>query len=112
MSPEQPIVELLKPPRTYTVADLLHWADFSDELRPHWAEFLAAITCLDEAAAKNLEVDSSQLQARYEEFRYEQDITTTEETEQWLGEHHVNLDSFTALLERRYWRSVIENPAD
>lgn len=111
MSPEQPILELLSPPRTYTASDLVHWADAGGELDPHWREFLSALACQQQAAAGQLEADLGRLQAMSEEFRYQRDITTAEETELWLNRQQVDLDSFSAWLERRYWLGAIENPA-
>jgi hypothetical protein len=111
MSPEHPILELLTPPRTYTVSDLLHWADFSGELYPHWTEFLSALACQQQAAADELNADTDQLQAMSEDFRYRYDITTVEETEKWLEERRVDLENFTDWLERRYWRGAIKEPS-
>jgi len=112
MSPEHPILELLTPRRSYTVSDLLHWADFSGELHPHWGEFLMAVACQRQAAARELKADNSLLQGMSEDFRYRYDITTTEETEKWLEHRRVDLNSFTDWLERRYWRGAVEEPPE
>jgi hypothetical protein len=102
---QQSVLALAAPARAFTGEDLLHWADFSGHLHTSWTEFLVARAAQDQAAAEGKVADMDQVQLASEQFRYDRDITTAEETEAWLVERHLTMDQFMRWLERCYWQA-------
>jgi hypothetical protein len=64
----------------FRAGDIILAAHFRDELREIWAELVRAVECERVAGDLGLEEDASQ--ALSEQFRYEHDLITAEETEQ------------------------------
>ena len=52
--------------------------------------------------------DDERLQAMSDQFRYERDLITAEETERWLEDRGLTLDDFNAHFLRHYWADTFE----
>ena len=90
-----------------TVEDILAFGWFLGELAASWRELLAALACEECASESGMEVDDEALTSMLEEFRYERELLTVEETERWLAARDLTEDDLSDYLLRRYWR---ENP--
>lgn len=91
----------------YRVGDVVDATVFRGELEPIWTGFLAGTTAEEQAATLDLEFDDDAIDAAAESFRYEHDLITAEETEQWLAARALTLEDFTNYFARQQWRSSI-----
>lgn len=89
--------------RAYDVRDLLDAALFRGELEPAWKEFLRLTAAEQKADAEELEVPDDAIDTAAQQFRYQRDLITAEETEQWLAERDLTLSDFSAHFVRHYW---------
>jgi len=96
-------------PQQFTVNDIIDAAWFAGELAVAWRSLLAANHCEQLAAERELEAEDEILQSLSEEFRYEHDLLTSEETEKWLADRGLSEDDFLNFFLRRYWRTRIES---
>ena len=55
------------------------------------------------ADEQNLEFDDDAIDTAAEQFRYQHDLITAEETEQWLAGRGLTLGDFSAYFVRHYW---------
>ena len=93
--------------REFSVADVMRAAHFRGELDASWQSLLSKLACLQYAEEKALEPGSDKLQAIADQFRYEHDLITSEETEEWLAERGLDEDIFAAHVLRTYWRTEL-----
>jgi hypothetical protein len=89
--------------RDFTCSQVLSAAEFRGELEPIRDTLRGGLACLSYAEDEGFEPDTEDLQEASSAYRYENDLTTAEETEAWLQEHDLTLEDFTAFFERRYW---------
>ena len=89
--------------RPFTVRDLLDAAHFRGELEPAWKKLLRLVAAEHRADAQGLEVADDAIDTAAEQFRYQRDLITAEETEQWLAERGLTLSDFSAYFVRQYW---------
>jgi hypothetical protein len=89
--------------------DLIDSAIFRGELKLTWTELLRLAACKEKAAELDLEMDNSAIDAAAEEFRYEHDLITAEETETWLEERGLTLSDFSDYFIRHYWCEVVDD---
>jgi hypothetical protein len=89
--------------RSFTIRDVLAGAIFRGELEPAWNELLRLVAAENKADAEELAYSDDAIDAAAERFRYEHDLITAEETEQWLAERGLNLTDFGAYFVRHYW---------
>ncbi len=82
--------------RIFTVRDVIESARFRGELE----HFLAG------AHASGPEPDEAALQSASEQFRYERDLITAEETERWLEARGLTLEDFSDYLRRSFWKAA------
>src|SRR5690242_17544581 len=68
----------------FTVHDILAYGWVFGELQTCWAELMNGIACEECAGVSGLEPDDEALDSMSEEFRYDKDLLTVEETEGWL----------------------------
>ena len=59
----------------------------------------------------DLEIDDSAIDAAAEQFRYQHDLITAEETERWLEERGLDLGDFSAYFVRHYWAETANETA-
>src|SRR6266404_2779533 len=69
----------------FTVKDVLDGAWIRGELQDSWEQFLLGTACEERAVALGVETDDDLLQSMSEEFRYQRELLTAEETERWLA---------------------------
>lgn len=86
---------------SYTDKDVIDAALFRGELEPEWRELLRTLEC--ENQADDADIAEGALDEAAEEFRYNHDLITAEETEHWLEARGLNLDDFGSYFARRYW---------
>ncbi len=87
----------------YTVRDIVDAAAFRGELEPVWTELLRRLACENRADEEGRETDEDVVDAVVQEFRYDHDLITAEETEQWLVDRDLTLSDFSAFFTRQYW---------
>lgn len=99
-----------------TVADVVVAAHWRGELQAAWTRLLRLLACQDRATALeetgNLVADEEALQVRSEQFRYDRDLITAEETERWLEDRGLTLEDFDAHFLTHYWGDVLEEPVE
>ena len=89
--------------RSFTVRDIIDAALFRGEVEPGWNELLRLEAAERKADEENLEFSDDAIDAAAERFRYEHDLITAEETEQWLAQRGLNLADFSSYFVRHYW---------
>src|SRR5690242_20067251 len=109
MRPAYNRVVLYRGQSSITVEDILAISWFLGELTVPWRELLTALACDESASESEQEVDDETLTSMLEEFRYDRELLTVEETEGWLAARDLTEDDLSEYLVRRYWR---ENPPD
>jgi hypothetical protein len=95
--------------KSFTVRDLIDAAAFRGELEPIWNELLRLVAAEEKADEKELELDDSVIDQAAETFRYDHDLITAEETEQWLEQRGLTLSDFSDHFVRHYWGDTIED---
>jgi hypothetical protein len=94
---------------SFTVRELIDSARVRGELESIWNELLRLVAAEERADEKELELDDSAIDQAAEAFRYEYDLITAEETEQWLEERGLTLNDFTDYFVRHYWGNEVED---
>ena len=89
--------------RVFTLGHVFCAAAFGGWLGGFWTDLEDALACAAYAGDEGFEVDTAELQASADRFRYQRSIVTAEETERWLSERDLNEDDLVGYLERRYW---------
>ena len=86
--------------RIFTIRDVIEAAYFRGELQLPWKGLLELLTC--EAATDSDPSDETFLQRMSEQFRFERDLITAEETERWLTERGLTLEDFSDYFLRHF----------
>src|SRR3954469_21444883 len=89
--------------RSVTGRDVIDAAIFRGELEPEWQYLLRLLAAESRADEQNLEFDDDAIDTAAEQFRYQRDLITAEETEQWLAGRGLTLGDFSAYFVRHYW---------
>lgn len=92
----------------WTVRDIIEAAHFRGELQPACDELLRLVAAEAKGETEELEYDDAAVDAAAETFRYEHDLITAEETEQWLAQRGLTLGDFAAYFVRHYWGERFE----
>lgn len=92
--------------RTWTVRDVILAAHFRGEAEPI-SRRLRAIEQHVEQAGEGDGPDDDAVQEFSEQVRYDRDLITAEETEQWLGERGLTLDDFNEHCLRCCWENML-----
>lgn len=102
--------------RPLAVADVVVAAHWRGEVQAAWTRLLRLVACASRAAAledtNELAADEGTLQSMSEQFRYDRDLITAEETERWLEDRGLTLQDFDAHFLRRYWGDVLDDPVE
>lgn len=97
--------------RSLTIEDVIAAACFRGDLEESWSRVLFLREC--EARAADLgDPDEAALQSASEQFRYERDLITAEETEDWLEARGLTTDDFTNHIVRQYWAGQVPGNAE
>ncbi|MEO7167747.1 MAG: hypothetical protein ABI787_12560 [Spartobacteria bacterium] len=94
--------------RSFGIRDLLDAAHFRSELEPEWNSLLRCLAAEKKADEQNLEFEDDAIDLAAEQFRYEHDLITAEETENWLTTRGLTLSDFSAYFVRQYWATQME----
>ena len=92
----------------YTARDAIDAAIFRGEFEEKWQTFLCHIAAEERAGELELEVDESAISAAAEEFRYQHDLITAEETEAWLTNRGLTFEDFSDYFARQYCVGAID----
>jgi hypothetical protein len=92
----------------YKARDAIDTALFRGELEPSWTQFLRCLKAEKRADELELELDDDAIDTAAEGFRYNHDLITAEETEQWLATRGLTLDDFGDYFARQHWPGAIE----
>ncbi len=95
---------------SYNDKDVIDAALVRGDLETPWGELLRSIECENQAG--DTEIPDGALDDAAEEFRYEHDLITAEETEHWLESRGLSLDDFGSYFARRYWGKTWEDPVE
>jgi len=95
-------------PRVFTVRDVIYAGQLRGELDSTTAKLQRSAAREHQAAEERLEPDFQAIAALSEQWRYERDLITAEETEQWLDERGLTLDDFNDYFLRQYWHDSPE----
>jgi hypothetical protein len=85
----------------YTDQDVIDAAFFRGELQSIWKELLHCVECENQSG--DAEMDDAAIDSAVEAFRYDHDLITAEETEQWLESRDLTMDDFGEYFARHYW---------
>ena len=91
----------------YTARDAIDAAIFRGEFEDRWHDFLLHLAAEKRADELELELDESAISAAAEQFRYQHDLITAEETEAWLANRSLTLEDFSDYFARRYCADVV-----
>jgi hypothetical protein len=92
--------------KEYTARDAIDAAIFRGELEVKWKEFLETVEAEKRSDELDVDLDEVALSSAAEAFRYEYDLITAEETEDWLANRGLTLDDFTDYFTRHYWANA------
>jgi len=87
--------------KEYNVRDAIDASIFRNELMSVWKEFLCKIKAEENAQESDLEPDDSTVDEMADQFRYEHDLITAEETEHWLEQRGLTLEDFSDYIGRK-----------
>ncbi len=87
---------------TATVEDVVRAAHFRGELKKPWVNLLASLAAEQLAEEAGETPDEAALQEMSEQFRFESDLISAEETEEWLSARGLTLSDFSAYFVRQY----------
>ncbi len=93
--------------RDITVADVVRAAHFRGELEPIWTALQRLVEHAERAAADD-DPDDGSLQSISDEYRYEHDLLTAEETEHWLVERGLTVEDLNEYCLRQYWAATVD----
>jgi hypothetical protein len=85
----------------FAARDAMEAALFRGQLNVPWQTFLRRIAAEKQADETDLELDDDVIDAAAEKFRYDHDLITAEETEQWLAVRGLSLDDFGTYFSRQ-----------
>jgi hypothetical protein len=94
--------------KEYKARDAIDAALFRGEVQLPWTEFLRRVKAEKRAEELELEFDDDAIAEAAESFRYQHDLITAEETEQWLAARGLTLDDFSDYLARQYWHGMLD----
>jgi hypothetical protein len=94
----------------YTARDAIEAALFRGDLESAWQNFLQRVESEKRADEAEMDLDEDAFDAAAEAFRYQHDLITAEETEQWLAARGLTVDDFSDYFSRQCWGAAeIEN---
>ncbi|MBA2586659.1 MAG: hypothetical protein H0U99_09265 [Chthoniobacterales bacterium] len=95
----------------YRARDAIGAALFRGEVETAWTEILRLVACEDYATEHELQLEETALDAASNAFRYQHDLITAEETEQWLERRGLMLADFSQFFVRHHWGNLLRGKA-
>jgi hypothetical protein len=86
----------------YSARDAIDAAIFRGEFEVKWKEFLEMVEAEKRSDELDLDLDEVAITSAAEAFRYEYDLITAEETEEWLANRGLTFDDFSDYFARQY----------
>src|SRR5215475_8668900 len=105
----QDLVVCMSGEQEYTARDAIEAAIFRGEFEDRWQDFLLHLAAEKRADELELELDESAISAAAEQFRYQHDLITAEETEAWLANRSLTLDDFSDHFARQYCAGTLSD---
>lgn len=99
MKPEQPVFQF--DDESYAWSDVLACAEFTGQLRPILASLRAGVVAEEKVRGGNATIAEESLQNSANELRYNLNLITVDETEQWLVTRQLTLSDLNDFLFRR-----------
>jgi hypothetical protein len=93
----------------YTARDAIEAALFRGDLGAVWERFLHRVAAEKKADETEMDLDEDAIDSAAEAFRYQHDLITAEETEQWLMMRGLTLDDFSDYFARQYCGNALED---
>jgi hypothetical protein len=94
---------------SFTIRHVIDAAHSRSELQPRWEDLLRLVEAEKKADERDLEMDDAVIDTAAEQFRYEHDLITAEETEHWLEERGLTLSDFSDYFVRHYWEDKTDD---
>jgi len=94
--------------RSVTMGEILEAGRLRGEMKTLWESLAEERASERRAEELALELDQAVLQEMSDQFRYDRDLITAEETERWLDERGLTMDDFNAYFRRRYWAQTLK----
>jgi hypothetical protein len=104
--PEDRVV-LFADGRELQVRDVIRAGLFRGDIEERWRLLLAKVTCQQHAVENEIEPDLEKLQAIADKFRYDRDLITSEETDEWMRIRALNQEIFSNHVMRTYWQEEL-----
>ena len=98
--------------REYKARDAIDAAFFRGDLASTWKAFVHRVESQKQAEDRDMDLDEDAFDAAAEAFRYQHDLITAEETEQWLASHGLSLDDFSDYFARQCWANAVTEKFD
>lgn len=98
--------------RVVCFADVVRAAAVRGDLQPSLEATRIALASEARAVGEGRAADSEAVEAAMDAFRYERNLVTAEETEQWLAAHGLGEEQFGDHFLRRYWKSRSDGSGD
>jgi hypothetical protein len=95
--------------RSVVFREIVQAAAVRGDLDPFLEQTIAAWRAQTEALNSGLEAEESSVEALMEEYRYDRDLVSAEETERWLAQWGLTPEDFLDHFVRRYWAGVHRN---
>jgi hypothetical protein len=89
--------------REYNTRDVIDAGLWRGDVDDLWQRFLLRCAAEKMSDEQEMDIEDDALDSAAETFRYERDLITAEETEQWLTARHLTLDDFSDYFARQYW---------
>ena len=98
--------------REYKARDAIDAAFFRGDLGPTWKAFVHRAESQKHAEERDMDLDEDAFDAAAEAFRYQHDLITAEETEQWLAARSLTLEDFGDYFARQCWATAVTEKVD
>jgi hypothetical protein len=85
-----------------SVGDIVDAAVFRDALKQAWLDLLRKLHREKIAVESHLDTDEEKVQAMADQFRYENDLISAEETEAWFDARGLTMEDFDSYITRRF----------
>src|SRR5215210_5022465 len=92
--------------RSVSVRDVIDAAHFRGEIENSWRDLQARLEAEMRGRESDTELDGSALDEAAVAFRYQYDLITAEETEQWLEARALTLAEFSEYFAREQWAGL------
>jgi hypothetical protein len=92
---------------TVRIGDVIEASRFRGDLDSAFRALEHLAACEREAMERGFEPDLAALQQHSEQWRYDRNLISAEETERWLQERGLSEDDFAAYFLRRQWQAAV-----